>query len=73
VKIRLKVQRHLAVGHIDGDSGDWVFTVCRSGMSKLLGQKLKPNQELLVELDGEIIATKEDEEYLKNWLGETDG
>jgi hypothetical protein len=71
VKVRLKVQRHLVVGYLDGDPGDWVFTVCRSGMSKLLNEKLKPNDELLIELEGEVIASKDDEDRLRLWLRET--
>ena len=70
MRIRVRIQRHLAVGHLADDSGDWVFTLCRSGLQQLVGEKLQTGSEYLVELSGEVIADDKDEAWLKTWLRE---
>lgn len=55
MKLRVKVQRHLALAHIDGDGGEFAFVLCRRGLEKLLGQKLRTGEEWLIEVSGETI------------------
>ena len=55
MKLKLKVQRHLVVAHREEDPGDWVFTLCRTGFGDLIGQKLLPGEEWLVEVTGQPI------------------
>jgi hypothetical protein len=70
MKIKVKIQRHLAVGHLADDSGDWVFTVCRRGLSDMVGEKLETGVEYTLELQGEVVANEDDEKWLKTWLRE---
>lgn len=55
MKLRLKVQKHLVTAYVDGDNGEWIFTLCRSGLSQMLGQRLLPGDEWLVEFQGQIL------------------
>jgi len=55
MRLRLRVQRHLCVAWLEEDNGDWAFTMCRSGLSKLLGERLVPGEELIVEVSGKVI------------------
>lgn len=50
MKIKIRIQRHLAIGHLAEDSGDWVFTCCRRGIEELLGRRAKPGEEVTVEI-----------------------
>ena len=62
MKLKLKVQRHLVVAHDAEDTGEWVFTLCRIGFSKLIGQTLRPGEEWLVEVTGkplQLLSNKE--------------
>ena len=72
MRINVKVQRHLVVGHLADDDGDWIFTVCRSGFQELLGRKLKTGEEAEVELTANEWIT-EDEAWVNHWLREYDG
>ena len=69
-RIKLKVQRHLCVGHLAEDNGDWVFTVCRSGFQKLLGRKLRPGEETEIELTATEKIADDDQAWLNRWLRE---
>lgn len=63
MKLRLRVQRDLVVAWKAEDSGEWVFTLCRRGFSELIGQKLRPGEEWLVEVNGhalQLLKTKRD-------------
>ena len=71
MEIRVKVQRHLAVGHIADDSGDWVFTVCRSGLSDLVGRRLIPGEEVVLDMEAEELLNDDDERYIHGWLNDS--
>jgi hypothetical protein len=68
MRIKVRVQRHLAVGHIDGDDGEWIFTVCRSGLQELVGHRLETGKRYTIDLSGEVITDENDEAWLKTWL-----
>ena len=68
--IRVKIQRHLAVGHLAEDNGDWVFTLCRRGFQDMVGEKLATGAEYLVEINGDVVADEGDEVWLRTWLRE---
>lgn len=36
-----KIQRHLVMAHRQGDKGEFFFVLCRSGLEKAIGKKLK--------------------------------
>jgi hypothetical protein len=68
--IRVKIQRHLAVGHLAEDNGDWVFTLCRRGLQDMVGERLHTGSEYLVDITGDVMADDSDEQWLKTWLRE---
>lgn len=55
MRLRLKVQKHLVVAWKDDDNGEWIFTLCRQGFGELIGQKLRPGEEWLVEVNGKAL------------------
>lgn len=48
-KLRAKVQRHIVLFFLDGDSGDWFATACRAGVSDALRRRLRPGEELILD------------------------
>lgn len=50
MKIRFRVQRHIALFFRADDSGEWVATCCRRGLEQLLGRRLKTGEEFVEEL-----------------------
>jgi len=55
MKIKVRIQQHLAVAWKAEDPGDWIFTLCRAGVEEILGQKLKTGDEVLLELDATLL------------------
>ena len=56
MKIRIKIQRHLAVGHLAEDDGTFVFVICRRGLEWLLDERLKSGEDYLVEITGKKLT-----------------
>ena len=55
MKLKLRVQRHLVVAWREDDSGEWFFTLCRTGLSEMLGERLKPGEEYTIEVSGKVL------------------
>ena len=48
--VRIKRQDDLAICNLD-DGGKWFWTCCYKGASKMLGHRLAPDEEILVNLE----------------------
>ncbi len=46
--LRVKIQESLAVGHLDGDSGEFIFVICRDGFEQTLGRKCQSGEVIKV-------------------------
>lgn len=68
MRLKLRVQRHLVVAHMADDPGDWVFTLCRSGMSQAIGRRLVPGEEIEIEIEASEVESDEDRYWLHHWL-----
>jgi hypothetical protein len=55
LEIKVRIQRHLAIGYLAEDSGDFVFTICRRGFERLVGKRLKSGEDYIVHIDGRLI------------------
>lgn len=49
-----KVQRHLVVAYKDGDSGEFVFVVCRRGLEQALNRRLKVGEKVKIKVKIEV-------------------
>ncbi len=50
IKLKIKVQATLCTAYDVKDNGDFVFVVCRRGLSQLLGRRLKSEEEFVVDI-----------------------
>ena len=66
MKLKLRVQRHLVVAWKAEDDGEWIFTLCRHGFGELIGQRLRPGEEWLVEVTGEPVKLLRDKDDRRN-------
>jgi hypothetical protein len=68
----VRVQRGLVAAHMAGDSGEWVFTLCKAGMERLLGRRLRVGEELEVLVRGEECdrGVKPDSEGSRRGVGD---
>jgi len=64
MKIKVKIQRYLAVAHLSEDSGDWVFTICRRGLEKLVNKRLKVGESYIIDIVG-ILTIEHGKEGVK--------
>lgn len=55
MKLKVKIQRHLALAHLAEDDGEFAFVLCRRGLEKLVGRRLNAGETVVVEVTGELI------------------
>ena len=60
MKVVLRIQRHLANFYNAEDNGDWFAVCCRRGAEELLGIRLSPGKEYVLELKADIIKKEEE-------------
>ena len=57
MKLKVRIQRHLALAYLAEDSGDWSFVLCKEGLEKLLGRRLKAGEQLTMEVEGKEVES----------------
>ena len=55
LRIKVRVQRHLAAGSLAEDSGDFVFFLCRAGLQRMLGERLSKGEDVEIVVRGERV------------------
>lgn len=60
MKVVLKIQRHLAIFYNAEDDGAWFAVCCRRGAEILLGMRLLPGKEYLLDLNADMIKKEEE-------------
>ena len=49
MKLVCKVQHSLVVAHVQGDSGEFFFVLCRRGLEKVLKRKFKLRETFIMD------------------------
>jgi len=49
-KLKINVQATLCTAHEAKDSGDFVFVICRRGLSRALGRRLQAGEKFIVDI-----------------------
>lgn len=53
--LKARIQRHLALAYLAEDDGEFAFVLCRRGLEKAIGKRLKGGQKVMLKVSIELL------------------